>query len=256
VVRPGELFDDDRMAAGYASDRPAVHPHLVDRLRAAVPERARVAVDVGCGAGASTTALRPIADIVLGIDPAEPMVEAARRAVPDARFAVAAAEALPFAAGSIGLLAAAGALNFADLDAFVPGASRVLADDGLLAVMDYGFGRPADAAVGAGWPARFAARWPRPAAGRVDAAAFARTSFRVVTDARFVVSLPMTRDAYVAYLLTDTAVAAAVAEGTAPDAIRTWCEDALAGFGAEGPVAFDATLLVLSRRRREDPGAG
>ena len=59
-VTAADLFDDAAMAAGYATDRPPVHPHLVDRLRASWNPAApvRVAVDVGCGAGASTAALR------------------------------------------------------------------------------------------------------------------------------------------------------------------------------------------------------
>jgi SAM-dependent methyltransferase len=247
-VGPGELFDDAVMAAGYASDRPPVHAYLIDRLRAipALRDHVRVALDVGCGAGASAAGLRPLADVVVGVDPFVPMVESARAAVPDVHFAVAAAEALPAATGSVDLLTAAGALNFADLDAFVPEAERVLGIGGALAVMDYGFGWPTAVDLDE-WPVRFAERWPRPRARRVDASSFARSSLRVAADERFVITLPMPRQAYLAYVLTDTAVAHAVAGGVERDAIRAWCDDALDGFGAVRPVAFAATLLVLTR---------
>lgn len=244
-----EVFDDVAMAEGYARDRPPVHPHLMDRLRG-VPAWAgpvRRAVDVGCGAGASTTALRGLAETIVGFDPYLPMVLAATRAVPDLGFTVAAAEALPFATGSVELLSAAGSLDYVDLRAFVAEADRVLGASGTIAVSNYSFGRPADPGVAPGWGDRFAARWPRPAAAPVTASSFAGTRFRVVADEAFVVTLTMRFDAYLAYLLTDTGVARAVAAGTNAAEIRSGCADALADFGAEQPIAFECSLLVLGR---------
>jgi ubiquinone/menaquinone biosynthesis C-methylase UbiE len=249
-VSAGALFDDAAMAGGYAHDRPPVHPKLMARLRAgaAWAGPAGIAVDVGCGAGASTAALRPLARRVIGVDPYEPMVRAACEVVRGATFAVATAEALPCAAGSVDLLAAAGALNYADLDAFVRDAERVLAPAGLVAVSNYGFGRPVGDGFPSDWPERFARRWPRPASARVDAASFAGAPFRVVVDEQFTVSLPMTPDAYLAYLMTDTAVAQAIAGGTPSGEIRSWCATALReGFRIEQLVTFDCSLIVLSR---------
>jgi SAM-dependent methyltransferase len=247
-MRVGELFDGPAMAAGYATDRPPVHPHLVDRLQgsAAWPGPVPRAVDVGCGAGASTAALAGLAEMTLGVDPSVAMAAAARRTVAGSTFVVAGAEALPCAAGSVDLLAAAGALNFADLAAFARDADRVLTDCGVIVVSDYSFGRPV-AGGAVDFPERFATRWPRPRAARVDAGSFASTPFRIASDDRFVVTLPMTYDGYLAYAMTDTGVADAVAGGVPADEIRSWCAVALAGFGAERPVAFDATLLVVTR---------
>jgi SAM-dependent methyltransferase len=242
------LFDDGAMAAGYARDRPPVHPHLVDRFRAgpARPSGRGLAVDVGCGAGASTAALRGLTDRGVGFDPYAPMVAAAARVAADLPFAVAAAEALPLPVGRVDLLAAAGSLNYARLDAFVREADRVLAPEGVVVVSNYGFGRPV--AVDPTWPDRFAARWPRPASRPVDAASFAGGPFGVVVDERFVVTLPMTPAAYVAYLMTETSVAQAVRDGGDALEVQRWCEDALRPeFGVEQDVAFDATLLVLRR---------
>jgi len=249
-VTAADLFDDAGMAAGYATDRPPVHPHLVDRLRTAWSPAApvRIAVDVGCGAGASTAALRGWAGVVVGIDPFAPMIRAARTAVAGPVFAVAAAERLPCAGASVDLLTAAGSLNYADLDAFVGEADRVLRPGGAIAVSNYAFGRPETAGVTPDWPERFAAEFPRPASRRVDAASFAAGPFRPAVDEQFTVSLPMRRDAYLAYVMTDTGVARAVADGADPSSARAWCADALAAVpDREMRVAFDCTLLVLVR---------
>lgn len=244
-----DLFDDATMAAGYASDRPPVHPHLMARLAAGPgwDGRAGRALDLGCGAGASTAALVGLAERVVGIDPFAPMIDAARRTVGGAAFAVAGAEAVPIATGSVDLLAAAGSLNFADLDACIREADRLLAPGGVVAISNYGLGRP-DGPGPTGWTDEFAARWPRPPARPVTAATFAGGPFRVVVDDEFAVGLPMTLAAYVAYLMTETGVAAAVAAGASPDTIRRACVDRLApGWDAVRPVVFACSLLVLTR---------
>jgi len=249
-VGAGDLFDDAAMAVGYAYDRPPVHPHLMTRLAGtdAWGGQVEVAVDVGCGAGASTAALISLARRVTGLDPYVSMIRAARAAVRGATFVVAGAEALPCASGSVDLLAAAGALNYVDLDAFARDADRVLGPDGMIVVSDYGFGRPEGDGFSDDWPERFVRRCPRPASTRIDAASFAGTPFRVVVDERFAVSIPLAPAAYLAYVMADTAVAQAVAGGTPPDEIRAWCAAALLdGFRAELPVTFECALVVLTR---------
>ena len=249
-VTAPELFDDPEMAAGYAHDRPPVHAQLMDRLRAsrAWNGPVRRVVDVGCGAGASSAALRDMADTVVGVDPYPAMVGTAAATVDAVSFGVARAEALPFAAATVGVLAAAGSLNYADLDAFVVEADRVLAATGIVAVTNYSFGRPTDPTVAPSWPARFAARWPRPTSAPVVASSFVSGPFRVVVDDAFTVAVPMTFTAYLAYVMTETNVAQAVAGGAAPDDVRAWCAGELgSGYGSEQPIAFDCSLLVLRR---------
>jgi SAM-dependent methyltransferase len=242
-----ELFDDDAMAEGYAHDRPPVHPHLMARLRDGPgrPAPTRTALDVGCGAGASTVALGAFATRVIGIDPSAPMVAAARRSVTTASFAAAAAEALPVAAGSIGLIGAAGSLNYAALGPFLAEADRVLADRGSIAVSDHGLGTPDLAPE---WPEAFAARWPRPASAPVTASSFGSGPFRVVVDDRFAVTLSMTLGAYLAYVMTETSVVQAVGRGTPVADVRAWCRAALPPEFTGGlPVTFACSLLVLAR---------
>lgn len=251
TVRPvtgaAQLFTSAALAAGYAHDRPPVHAHLMARVPRHVIGPARTALDVGCGAGASTVALRDLAARRIGIDPAPAMVGAARATGDEAAYLVARAEALPLAAGTVDLIGAAGALNFADLGAFVAEADRVLGPDGAAVVSDYGFGVPAAAPD---WPQWFAGEWPRPAAAPVTAESFGGGPFAAVVDDAFAVTLPMTRAAYVAYALTDTRVAHAEAGGTARAEVAQWCEASLPRWEGDAAVTFAATLLVLRRVSR------
>ncbi len=221
VTGAAQLFTSAALAAGYAHDRPPVHAHLMARVPRdpAVIGPAQVALDVGCGAGASTVALADLASRRIGIDPAPAMIAAARAADDDATYMVAAAEAVPVVTGGVDLIGAAGALNFADLDRFGVEADRVLSPHGAVVVSDYGFGVPA---VAPDWPERFAGEWARPAASPVTGASFAGGPFGVVVDDAFAVTLPMTRAAYAAYALTDTRVAHAEAGGTARSEVARW----------------------------------
>ncbi len=170
-------FSDESMAAGYAFARPPVHPLVVGLLREWIGSgRVNVAADLGCGAGLSTRPLLELARTCIGFDPAESMVRAARRVVPEAALITAAAEHIPLASGSVDLLAAAGSLNYArDLDAVWPEAVRVLSRTGILAVYDFSAGRSladtgdrgdagdtGDASLDT-WFEAFRARYPAPA---------------------------------------------------------------------------------------------
>ena len=202
------------------------------------------ALDIGCGAGASTVALAPLARSRLGIDPSPAMVAAAVRAVRDASFAVARAESIPVATGAIDLIAAAGSLDFADVGAFVAEADRTLRPGGRVVVSDFSFGRPENAAE---WPEVLAARWPRRPAVPVTSATFAGGPFRVVVDEQFVVTLHLSLESYLAYAMTETNVARAVAAGTPAREIRAWCAETLGGWTGVTPVAFACSVLVLAR---------
>lgn len=81
--------------------KPETVPQTGERLLAILTERkARKVLDIGCGHGALSRSLAAKGFAMTGIDPDEDAVAAARKAVPDARFERATAEALPFADGS------------------------------------------------------------------------------------------------------------------------------------------------------------
>jgi predicted TPR repeat methyltransferase len=61
------VYDSERLAAGYAFDRPPIHEQILRSARLA--RQADQALDVGCGAGLSTAALAPVARQVTGLEP-------------------------------------------------------------------------------------------------------------------------------------------------------------------------------------------
>src|SRR5438046_8898740 len=75
VMRPERIYDSHRLATAYAYDRPAIHRHIVEAAGKSLHITTRLgrALDIGCGAGLSTAALAPLAESVVGLEPAPAM---------------------------------------------------------------------------------------------------------------------------------------------------------------------------------------
>ncbi|HTV02214.1 MAG TPA: methyltransferase domain-containing protein [Luteitalea sp.] len=248
-------FADAAMAAGYAAARPAVHPQVIAMLRAWLGStRFARAVDLGCGAGLSTRPLLPLADECIGFDPSEAMVRAAGRVVPAATFLAAHAEAMPFGAATVDLMAAAGSLNYTrDLAAVWPESRRVLGRRGRFAIYDFSPGRSfgADSALQE-WFTIFTGRYPYPRSQArplsPDILASLTTGFETIRAETFELPVSMTADDYLAYMLTETSVQAATQAGTPLDEIRSFAAETLpAVFGDRSrDVRFTGYLALLS----------
>jgi hypothetical protein len=73
--------------------------------------------------------------------------------------------------------------------------------------------------------------------------------FRLRVREDFAVELPMTLDSYVAYLMTETNVAAAIERGIAADEIRSWSAETLLAIFDENPrgIVFTGYFACLER---------
>jgi ubiquinone/menaquinone biosynthesis C-methylase UbiE len=227
ITPPIAVYNSARLAEGYAFARPPVHPRVIELIAARlhITQPLDYALDVGCGAGRSTDALAPIANVAIGIDPVFTMLTHCHAVAPCAQFAVS-LEPLPFADRSFDLITAAGSLNYADLDLFLPNAARVLKSNGTLVVYDFSAGRRFrdDDALDT-WFAEFANRYPFQHGYKLDVRTldYARFGLRFDAYHEFEIALPITASAYLRYVLSETNVERAIAHGESEDAIRDWC---------------------------------
>jgi len=245
----------NNLAAGYARSRPAVHPLVIERiyqhLRLGTDQlqparKIARALDVGCGSGLSTQPLDRLAVQTFGIDVAEAMLAWASRVAPHAHFAAGRAESLPIRGGSIGLITAAGSLNYAGLDLFFPEAARVLEPGGVLVIYDFSPGRAfPDSASLDDWFSAFMRRYPPPPDEGLELnpqrLAQLTRQFRLQSHDDFEIALTLSPAFYLDYVLTETNVAYAVRKGVPPQEIRAWCEHTLA------PVFSGRSREVLFR---------
>jgi ubiquinone/menaquinone biosynthesis C-methylase UbiE len=191
-----------------------------------------LALDIGCGAGASTMALAEmgVSLRLLGIDPSPAMIRSATNHVSGVPFMVGVAEALPIDSKMVDVITAAGSLNYADSNRFFAEAHRVLSADGLLIVYDFGTGRWATECSDLDrWYSRMLRRWPTPSEGvqEVDRTTFESAPMHLVAYESFVASINFDLTSYIDYVMTESNIAAAVDSGTQTGEIRAWCEEGL-----------------------------
>jgi len=249
------LFEHDRVAAGYASARPYLHPEILVVVRDTIrpPARFRRGLDVGCGTGLSSSALLALADQVVGIDASVEMLRHACQAS-RVRYAAAEAERPPFRPGTFGLVVACGSIDWVDRSRFVPRAAEILERGGWLVPLDFGdTGRSPEVPGLARWYDEvFQARYPRPASPNpvITADEAARHGFEAPVHREFASAATFTARQYAAFLMTESNVIAAVEYGPeAEDGVRAWLESELLSLFGEGsrPVAFSGYVQALRR---------
>jgi len=225
------VYDTERIARGYAFDRPPVHEEI---LKAVNPLHVKRALDVGCGAGRSKQALKPYADKVFGLEPNENMARWHKELT-----VVAKAEQLPFRDNSFQLITAAGVLNYVDNSVFLPEAARVLERNGLLLIYDCDTGSHERLA---GWLHEFRERAPDDPDYPMDPRDldFAAAGLSLESYQEFQVSLEMSLDGYQRYILTETNAD-----------IAQWCAETLPR--AFGTAALDVVFDTYAARVHRDP---
>jgi len=249
------LFEHDRVAAGYASVRPYLHPEIFAVVRDVVAPAATFhrALDVGCGTGLSSAALLGLAGEVVGIDASVEMLRHARR-VRGVRYVASAAEALPFRARTFGLVVACGSIDWVDRSRFLPRAAELLTAGGWLVPLDFGdAGRSPEVPSLARWYDEvFQRRYPRPASRDpvVTAGEAARHGFEAPVHRGFASVASFTARQYAAFLMTESNVIVAIEFGSeTADRVRGWLESELVPLFGDGsrPVAFSGYVQALRR---------
>ena len=230
-------------AARYQRGRPYHHARTV--RRALGSWRPRSAVDVACGTGLSTRALAELGIPVAGLDPVPAMVARAR-ADTGLPFAVAAAEALPVADGSVDLVTVASGVHWFDQDRFAAEAARVLRPGGTLLLYEHAGPSLPDVPAYAGWlRGTYLARFPSPPRGPMAGAFDGRGRFRLEAEERWPDEVSFDRAGFAAYLLTQSNLL-----GEDPEPVRAWLLAELAPFfpgDLARPVLFTASYRRLRR---------
>jgi len=211
-------FVHDSVASRYARYRPYLHPAVVKRIRLflQLDEPVHRALDVGCGTGHSTVALKEIAYEIVGVDVSAAMLSMAK---PEARirYVQAPAEALPFDDRFFELVTVGLAFHWFDQDRFLAEAHRVLADDGWLVIYNNIFqGHMVENAEFSRWyHETYLARYPTPPRNprSISREKGEAHGFRLVHEERHEDEHAFTVDQLAAYFTTQSNVIAAVEQG-------------------------------------------
>jgi SAM-dependent methyltransferase len=228
-----DFFSYQTAAKRYVRSRPWFHPIAVERIRAFLKLEAPVtcALDVACGTGLSTLALKEIATEIVGTDTSKGMLDEAPHD-PQIRYVEAPAESLPFEEGRFDLITVALAFQWFDRERFLAEAHHVLGPQGWLVIYNHGFfGRMKENPDYERWNREsYLTRYPSPPRNRqpltdADAEGF---GFHFAKREEFKNDIPFTIDQLVAYLMTQSNVIAALEGGKETlESVQAWLADSL-----------------------------
>lgn len=134
-----KAFDSQRIAEGYAR-RPWLHKDVIEQIRKDCNiKQLKNGLDVGCGAGLSTKALRLLCEHVTGTDISPEMITVCENLYKDSSytFYVSKAEENEIPKIPYDIITAAGVVNWVDKDLFLSNAEKILNNNGLIVVYDF-----------------------------------------------------------------------------------------------------------------------
>lgn len=134
-------FDDKRIASGYAKDRPFLHSQMIELIKKDmdIKESFAKGLDVGCGAGLSSKALKMICDRVTGTDISGEMVAEASALYPNPPydFFQSSAEEIKAPENTFDIATAAGVIGWVEEEKFLPNLSKIMKNNGVLIIYDF-----------------------------------------------------------------------------------------------------------------------
>jgi len=216
-------------------------------LREPIP----LALDVACGTGQSTVALKEIASRVVGTDVSREMLARAPREA-GVRYVEASAEDLPFADGSFQLITVALALHWFDRSRFLAEARRVLEPSGWLIIYDNRFfGEMKENPKHERWyRENYLVRYPSPPRDNEPLTydECRKHGLRFVEREIYTNEVSFSAEELASYLMTQSNVTAAVDDGAeSPESVREWLVESVAPMfeWPRGTFRFGGTIEYL-----------
>ena len=227
-------FDSKRIARGYAN-RPWLHKSVIEQLKqdCRIIHNFKNGLDVGCGAGLSTKALKLICDKVTGTDISASMVEVCEELYQDEKYSfyVAAAEEMRVPAEPYDIVTAAGVINWVDKDRFLANMHQVMAQSGLLVIYDFGITHRMEGneAYTRWYRQEYLANFPKPPRKEnIWTQEEVGENFRIDNRVTYEMVYEFDRQSFIDFMMIQSNVNVQIAEGKRREAdVRRWMEETL-----------------------------
>ena len=135
-----KAFDYRRIAQGY-KERPFLHKKVIERFQKDITKQYFAnGLDIGCGAGLSTKALKRICGHVTGADISEEMVKISREVcdcVEGYDFIISKAEEIPAGYCKYDIVTAAGVIQWVEREPFLQNLKNVMNKNGYFLIYDF-----------------------------------------------------------------------------------------------------------------------
>jgi ubiquinone/menaquinone biosynthesis C-methylase UbiE len=251
---PMNLFASRSAAERYAQGRPYFHPTVIRRIkeRLSLTSPFQRALDVGCGTGLSTNALREIAARVVGVDSSAEMIALGRKDS-NIEYRLGNAEYLPFEDREFDLVTVSQAIHWFGKARFMQEARRVIRTAGWLIVYDNYFAGSDNGAFNAWHQKSYLKKYPSPprawaAFGADDSA---KEGFHLIAHEVLRNTISFSRDGLTEFFASQSNIIAAVEGGQETiDETRAWLKENLRRFfepGSMNDFLFNAPIWYLQR---------
>lgn len=256
IHSPMKYFSPRTAAERYAQGRPFFHPLVIGRVKEFLspPAPLPVGLDVCCGTGLSSLALKELAAEVVGVDASSEMLAFAPQSA-GITFCLADAERLPFGEDAFDIVTIAQAIHWLDKRRFMAEARRVLRACGWLVVYDdYMTGRMVENEDFRAWfKEAYMEKFPAPPRDRtpINADEAEKEGFRLCMDERFENRIAFSPESLISFVTSHSNVIASVEGGGYEiGEVRAWLAENIKPFFGElerAHFVFEAAVWCLRR---------
>ncbi len=221
-------FAHQTAAKRYAQARPYYHPLVMQKIKEFLhlQEPLQKALDVACGTGQSTVALKAIANTIVGTDSSQEMLNEAQND-PRIQYIHSPAEQLPFPSSSFDLITVSSAFHWLNRPRFLAEASRVLRSQTWLILYNNGFtGKiPGNSALEQWNLYTYLSRYPIPPRNNqpLTNSDLQPHGFHLIKSEHYTNEVTFSPEALADYLMTQSNVIASVEQGRErAEDVHTW----------------------------------
>lgn len=257
-----KLFDNKRIANGYANDRPWLHKSIIEQIKVDFADRIpfQNGLDVGCGAGLSTKALKLICNKVTGTDLSEEMVHICKTqyAASEFTFYTAKAEETEIPQKPYDIATAAGVVDWVDKDRFLANMKQVMAPNAPLVIYDFWI---SDKMLGNSahtdwYQNQYLANFPKPPRNETVwdqkdiQAGFSRIK-QTVCEMQYEFDM----DSFIRFMMTQTNINSKIDSGNmTEDGVTDWMRETLSPIfqGQRQTLIFDGYIRIYMRNTGDE----
>lgn len=253
-----KLFDSKRIASGYANDRPWLHKSVIEQIKADLADKIpfQNGLDVGCGAGLSTKALKLICNKVTGTDISEEMVHICKTQydAPEFTFYTAKAEETKMPQILYDIVTAAGVVDWVDRDRFLANMKLVMSPNAPLIIYDF---RISDKMLGNGdytdwYQNQYLANFPKPPRNETvweqkDIPKYFSFIKQIMCEMQYEFDM----DSFIRFLMTQTNINSKIESGSMTEKeVHGWMQQTLSPIfhGQSRTLIFDGYIRLYIRR--------
>lgn len=251
-------FDFQRVALGYRK-RPFLHKQVIERFQKDVTSKPfSNGLDVGCGAGLSSKALKMICSYVTGTDISKEMIAVANEVCGHAKgydFIVSRAEQLPSFDQKFDIATAAGVVQWVEKDLFLKNLAALMDEHGYVLIYDFAISdkmKNCDPYT-LWWHDVYLKEFPKPFRNedvwtKEDAARF---GFVMLGQPRYEMEYEFDEESFIEFMLIQSNVNAKIeGEGRDIAAVREWFRQSAAPFfNSEKRIIFFTGYSWYLQRR-------